>query len=127
MRAGEIAALTWADISDSVAKCRRGKTAAARRDVPLSPAALAIIRQLKPLKTATVFAIEAGQIDSHFRKATGKAAIADLHFHDSRHTAVTALSRKLDVLALARMIGHRDLRMLQRYYNESAHEIAKRL
>jgi integrase len=127
MRAGEIAALTWSDISGSVAKCRGTKTAAARRDVPLSPAALAIIRQLKPTKTATVFAVEAGQIDSHFRKATAKAGVIDLHFHDSRHTAVTALSRKLDVLALARMIGHRDLRMLQRYYNESAHDIAKRL
>jgi hypothetical protein len=37
------------------------------------------------------------------------------------------LPEKLDVLALARMIGHRDLRMLQVYYNESAAELAKRL
>jgi hypothetical protein len=37
------------------------------------------------------------------------------------------LAKKLDVLALARMVGHRDLRMLQIYYNPSATELAGRL
>ena len=55
------------------------------------------------------------------------ALIEDLHFHDSRHTAITRLAGKLDVLALARMVGHKDLRMLQIYYNESAEDMAKRL
>jgi hypothetical protein len=31
------------------------------------------------------------------------------------------------VLDLARMVGHRDLKMLQAYYNASAEEIAARL
>ena len=34
---------------------------------------------------------------------------------------------RLDVLALARQTGHKDLKMLQRYYRASAEEIAKRL
>jgi len=33
----------------------------------------------------------------------------------------------MNVLELARMVGHRDLRMLQIYYNESAAEIANKL
>jgi len=31
------------------------------------------------------------------------------------------------VLDLARMVGHRDLRMLQIYYNESAEDMAAKL
>ena len=31
------------------------------------------------------------------------------------------------VLELARAVGHRDLRMLQAYYNESAEDLAKKL
>ena len=48
-------------------------------------------------------------------------------FHDTRHEACTRLARKLDVLDLAKMIGHRDPRSLMIYYNPTASEIAKRL
>jgi hypothetical protein len=37
------------------------------------------------------------------------------------------LAAVLGVLELARAVGHRDLRMLQMYYNESAEDIAKKL
>jgi hypothetical protein len=37
------------------------------------------------------------------------------------------LAKKLNVLDLARMVGHRDLRMLQVYYNESAEDMAAKL
>ncbi len=62
-----------------------------------------------------------------FRKAKVKALVEDLHFHDFRHLAITRLAHKLDVLALARMVGHRDLRQLQVYYNMSAEDMAGRL
>ncbi|MEN8330573.1 site-specific integrase, partial [Acinetobacter baumannii] len=39
----------------------------------------------------------------------------------------TRLARKLEVLDLARMIGHKDLRSLMVYYNATASEIATRL
>ena len=54
-------------------------------------------------------------------------ADADLHFHDTRHEGITRLAAVLGVLELARAVGHRDLRMLQTYYNESAEDIAKKL
>lgn len=107
-----------------------GKTDAAKRDVPLSQEALRIIAQLESGKdeTDSVFRISSTQnLDAAFRRAKALAAIDDLHFHDSRHTAITRLAKKLDVLALARMVGHRDLRMLQIYYNESAEDMAGRL
>jgi integrase len=67
------------------------------------------------------------QLDALFRKAKQKALIEDLHFHDTRHTAITRLAKKLDVLPLARIVGHKDLRQLMVYYNESAETLAQQL
>ena len=53
--------------------------------------------------------------------------IDDLHFHDLRHTAITRLASKLNILELARCVGHKDLRQLQVYFNMSAEDIAKKL
>lgn len=52
--------------------------------------------------------------------------IEDGTFHDTRHLAITRLTKKLGVLDLARMVGHRDLRQ-QVYYNETAEAMAERL
>lgn len=41
--------------------------------------------------------------------------------------AITRLSRKLDVLTLARVVGHKRIQQLMTYYNESAEDIALRL
>ena len=73
------------------------------------------------------FGLTIRQKDALFRKLCAKAGIEGLHFHDSRHTAITRLAKKLTVLELARMVGHKDLNMLLVYYNESAEEIAKKL
>lgn len=50
------------------------------------------------------------QIDSLWRKYRDRAGVDGLRFHDLRHLAVTRLSKKLDILALARMIGHRNIK-----------------
>lgn len=128
LRAGEICALNWSDIHIDKRFCsiRSGKTAAASRDVALSQSAIEILLGIGTTE-GSAFCLKTSQIDALFRKAKAKAAVDDLHFHDSRHEAITRLSRKLDVLALARMVGHRDLKMLQVYYNESAEDIAARL
>ena len=56
-----------------------------------------------------------------------RTQIADLRFHDTRHEALTRLAKKLHVLDLARMVGHKDPRSLMIYYNATATEIANRL
>ena len=66
-------------------------------------------------------------LDALFRKARDRAMIEGLTFHDSRHEAITRLAGRLDVLELARMVGHRDLRMLMVYYNKTAAELADKL
>jgi integrase len=130
LRAGEIAKLTWADVAPTVVVVRSGKTAAATRRVPLSPIAQTVLSGLRPEDVDTmslVFDLDVSQIDALWRKAKKLALIKNLHFHDLRHMAVTALAKKLSILDLARMIGHKDLRMLQIYYNESAESMAEKL
>lgn len=126
MRAGEIVALMWSDVAGSVATVKVGKTLAAARKVPLSTIAKQILGSL-PKNGDYCFDLKTQQIDALFRKARDKALIHGLHFHDTRATAVTRLAKKLDILDLAKMIGHKDLRMLQVYYRDTAEEIAKRL
>lgn len=51
-----------------------------------------------------------------------------LTFHDTRATALTLMARKVDLLTLARISRHRDIRQLsQRYYRETAEAISARL
>lgn len=128
MRASEIAKLQWDDVYLDRKFCLigEGKTAAARRGVPLTASAVEILRYIGTSK-GPVFDIDTRQIDAHFRKARAKALIEDLHFHDSRHEAITRLAQRLNILDLARMVGHKDLRMLQIYYNSTPEEIATRL
>ncbi len=127
MRAGEIAGLTWdkVDIDKRTAKLIETKNGL-KRDVPLSTEAIRIINQMGR-ETENIFGLTTRQIDVNFRRAKSRAMVDDLHFHDTRHLAITRLSKKLDVLSLARMVGHKDLRQLQIYFNLSAEDMAKNL
>lgn len=125
MRASEITGLTLQRIhlDKRYVTVSSGKSDAAKRDVPLTTAAVEILRGLP----SGVFELTAAQIDANFRRAKARALVEDLHFHDSRHEAITRLAQKLSILDLARMVGHKDLRMLQVYYNSTAEEMAARL
>lgn len=125
MRKGELLSLTRAQINApaSFLTLPRTKNGDAR-DVPLSPAALALLELLPD----PLFPISAGVCDTLFRRAVKAAGIADLHFHDARREATTRLAKKLDVLQLAKAGGWRDVNMLLRvYYSPSASDAAARL
>jgi integrase len=126
MRAGEVIGLTWAHVNLESRVCHLPMTKnGTARDVPLSQEAVRLLRALP--HADPVFGMSSRQIDALWRKLRDRAGVADLHFHDARHTAITRLSKKLDVLALARMVGHRNLSQLMAYYNETAADLAKRL
>jgi len=126
-RAQELCNLQWSDISGRVAKINDSKTYAGVRSVPLSTKAMAILEQCKGIDSELVFNVKTSQLDALFRKAKKLAIVDDLHFHDSRHLAITRIADKLDVLELARAIGHKDLKMLLVYYNKSAADLANKL
>jgi integrase len=128
MRAGEICNLTPQDIVGRVAKVRKSKTTAGKRDVPLSPRAVKLLKLLPTVPDdAPMFGVSSASVDTIFRRAKDAAMVEEATFHDSRHNAITRLAKKFQVLDLARAIGHRDLKKLMVYYNESAEEMAKLL
>jgi integrase len=121
MRAGEICALKKNDVAGRVARLHITKNGRPR-DVPLSARALEIWK-LVP----NGFEISSSSLDALFRKAKKNAGVTGLTFHDSRHEAITRLARKIDVLDLARMVGHSNINQLRTYYNATAEDIASRL
>lgn len=93
-----------------------------------------------------VFGIRKNQHDALFRKirsaagldavydSEGREIVQSLHFHDSRATFCTWAASpgpdgapRLDVLALAKQTGHKNLKMLMRYYRKDPTELLNRL
>jgi integrase len=128
MRSGEICGLMPANVFLQsryvvLPKTKNGD----EREVPLSSRAVAILQLLlKTCGDGPVFGLDAEDRDALWRK-TRPAALKSLHFHDTRGEAIWRLSKKLDVLQLARVIGHRNPASLMIYYRETAAEMAKRL
>lgn len=125
MRAGEICNLKTDDITGCVAHLPQTKNGS-KRDVPLSTRALELLSYLPP-DCYTLFNVSSASLDVLFRKARDRCLIEDMTFHDTRHLAITRLAKKLNVLELARMVGHKNLNELQTYYNESASSLASKL
>lgn len=129
MRAGEICSLTAANVNlvDQTAFLPDTKNGRAR-SVPLSKEAVRLLRRLEPWgQDGSVFGLASGALSTLFKRGVGKTDIEDLTFHDTRHEAITRLAKRLDVLDLARMVGHRDIKQLLTYYNKSAAELAAQL
>lgn len=125
MRAGEILGLRWPDVAEKSVRLPRTKNGDERK-VPLSPRAREILGAL-PKTEGPVFNLNDGTRVLLFRRAVKQARIKNLRFHDSRAEAIWRLSKKLDVLELARVIGHRDVKSLLIYYQTDADELADRL
>ncbi len=128
MRWGEIWGLEW----DRIYLNRRYLTLldtknGTKRDVPLSTKAIELLRIIDDGNKGQVFKSNPSSATTIFRRAVKEAQIENLRFHDTRHEALTRLARKIDVLDLARMVGHNDPRSLMIYYNATAEEIAGRL
>jgi integrase len=128
MRAGEIIGLTWNRVHldaqyVTLPETKNGDS----RDVALSTRAVELLQKMQGVDPVTVFTVTPASRDALFRKARDACKIKDLHFHDSRANAITALSKKLDIHDLARMIGHRDYKSLAIYYRKTASDIAKSL
>ena len=129
MRQGEILSLEWSRVFISERYVHLDETKnGSGRDVPLSSRAVELLSVMRGTTiSGPVFRLRSGSADALFRKARSKVGLNDLNFHDSRHEATTRLAAKLDVLELARVTGHKDLRSLMVYYNATASELAKRL
>ena len=119
MRSGEIVGLTWKNTHLDERWVHLPDTKNGYpRDVPLSTRAVEILEQAKriDIDSDSVFGVKSSQVDSIFRKAKAQTLIKDLKFHDSRREALTRMAPKMEIMQLARISGHRDLRILQNVY-----------
>lgn len=115
MRAGELASNP--QIRGRVAYLLDTKNGTAR-EVPLSERAV----ECFPV------GLSAGSISELFARLCEQAGIQGLTFHDLRRTAIVRLAQKLTPMELAKMVGHKDLRMtLNVYYKQDAEAVAAKL
>lgn len=93
------------------------------RDVPLSKTARKILDSVDG-----DFKLNPTSRDALFRKAKEMGQVSGFTFHDARAVALTRLSKVLNVMQLAKVSGHRDLRILSNvYYRETAEDISRLL
>lgn len=133
IRAFHIALHTGMRLNEILAAKLVGKVAVLARDKSSGKASPPVKVPL-PRKGAELFArylpftITADEASPLFSDLTDDLLIDGLTFHDSRATALTLLSRRMDVMTLARISRHRNMRILMdTYYRETAEQIAARL
>ena len=120
MRLGEV--LSAPENFDSLRRVVTIKTKTeARAQIPIGRIAAKLLAR-EP------FTVGANEGSVLFSKLCREILIEGLTFHDARATALTHLSRKVDVLTLAKISRHKDLSLLSNvYYRERADQIAARI
>lgn len=129
MRRGELLALRWenVDLQKCVAHLPDTKNGEAR-NIPLSSRAIKLLETLPRSIDGKVFPTTEDALKKAFTRACARAEIENLHFHDLRHEATSRLAERLpNLIELAAVTGHKDLRMLKRYYHPRAEDLAKKL
>ncbi len=129
MRRGELLALKWIDIDLNIRVAHLPITKNGEgRFVPLSSRAIAILQGLPRSLCGHVFPLKPQTVAAAFMKASERADLGDIRFHDLRHTSITKLAEKLpNLIELASVSGHRSLAMLRRYYHPKATALAQKL
>lgn len=118
MRAGEVLRYELRGTVAHLSTTKNGDP----RDVPLSA------RALRLHALCQQYTVTSASLDALFRKARNAAGLEGFTMHDARRTALTRLSKKLDPFQLARVSGHRDLKILMNvYYGETAADLAATL
>jgi len=128
MRKGELLSLEWKniDINDRVALLLKTKNCSTR-EVPLSSRAISVLRALPRSLSGTVFQTSDYATRKAFISACKKVGIVGLTFHDLRHEATSRLAPIYQAQDLAKITGHKDLKMLLRYYHPRGKDLAKML
>ncbi len=130
MRQGELRHLRWEhiDLNRRTAHLPDTKNGEART-VPLSTTAIGVLRDLPRSLHGDVFpGITTEAVKRSYMRTIRRAGIEGLRFHDLRHEATTRLFEKgLNIMEVASITGHKDLRMLRRYRHLKAEDLAQKL
>ena len=118
--------ITWKDIKGVGINLKDTKNGTSR-NVPLSMRAQAILDALPRSIGGHVFPTTRSAVVQAWKRACRRAGIEGLTFHDLRHEATSRLAQKLPMQDLMKITGHKDPRMLARYYHPRIEDLARRL
>ncbi len=136
MRSGEVLRMSRStvDLKTRVYRIDDHKTDGhvGTRFVPLPRRAYKLLMVLDAAAAAAgrdgYFTISDASRDTHFREVRDRLMIKGLTYHDSRASALTWMSKRVDVMTLAKISGHKDIKLLYNtYYRETPAEIAARI
>jgi integrase len=134
MRRKEIATLTWNQINHQKKYAQLFDTKnGSNRKVPLTNEAFTVLAEISetnpPAPNDLIFGYKSEQsITTAFVRATQKAEILDLNFHDLRHEATSRFFEAgLNLMEVAALTGHKDLQSLKRYTHLKPSDIADKL
>ena len=100
------------------------------RDVPLSKSAQDLIKLISQNNSEFLVDLDSNQFRKIFEYRVKKIGIENLHFHDTRHEAITRMVklRKIPIEILMKITGHKTASILiNTYYNPTASEISEML
>ncbi|VAW74114.1 Shufflon-specific DNA recombinase [hydrothermal vent metagenome] len=130
MRQGELIRLRWEHINlehrtAHLPDTKNGES----RTVPLSTTAIQVLPALPQSVHGPAFSGTTTEaIKRAYIRAVRRASIENLRFHDLHHEATTRLFEKgLNIMGVASITGHKDLRMLRRYTHLKAENLARKL
>lgn len=110
----------WSDVLWERAVIALPDAKAGKREVPLTPDALALLRALHALRSGNeVFPLTYEALKKGWTTACAQAGVRGVHIHDLRHTAATrfALEFRGNKFVLKIITGHKTDSQLGRYVN----------
>ena len=133
MRVGEaLFTACWhdVDLERCILRLRRAKAGA--REVPLSPEAVEILRQLraragKPDPAARILPLTYESLKAAWGRVCKSAGVEDAHIHDLRHTSATryAIEYNGNMPVLKQITGHLTDSMVNRYVHITADDVVR--
>ncbi|HEV2901134.1 MAG TPA: site-specific integrase [Pseudaminobacter sp.] len=132
-RRGEILSLRWTavDLKAGVLQLEKDKISDNRRDILLSPDAVAVLEAMPRLSTSpfVFFADSAAghtlYIEKNFREAVERAGLRRVRIHDLRHSFASASIKGGNSLYVTgKLLGHRQANTTQRYAHLE-HDVAR--
>ena len=129
MRRGELLNIKYEDIDwiKRTLTIPDTKTNVART-IPLTNRALELLEPLSPRANNRLFSLKPDSVSQAFSRGCATGGITNLRFHDLRHEGTTRFFEMgLNVMEVATITGHKDLKMLNRYTHLKAENIALKL
>jgi integrase len=128
MRRSELCRLCWEhlDLPARTAHVIKAKNSHPR-DVPLTRRAIGVLNALPHRAHGRVFSMRPDSFSKAFKRAAARAGLENVTEHDLRHEAISRMAGKLQLHELTKISGHRDPRMLMRYYHPRTLELAEKL